>query len=457
MSDELRKHILEGRCLPYTDDLEDGLPFFRGSIREDMTVYADMALGRLREFEAQDKAWAGPEYRAALEALKLAAIDKARTDKELAEAVRTLMDALPTWTLTDGRRCRRYLAALGFEGKDADRRPSGDPANEDAIRHMIDRMAELATGRAYPDTLDLMCGLPFYHASIHRDMHTFASRLFNDARATEDPAMQPLVWAAIELRRASLNDVSDIERMERLDAVLAALPPQDHDRRLRVRVYQASLGNRVAQLDVACASVTRAVWSAGLGEPITLDREHTRAALGWLAVAASADGYEPLTGEISKPKRYLEPSYGSVMHGRKLVDHVRKHDPLQEGEGAPRHGDERKREVIRLVGGFVEEELAAGWLQSSVDYLRRAVEEGTFIGIEMDGRMMYPAFQLKDAMTVLGVREALAELPIRDQWLRLEWFLERHLGLGGQNALEALMDGRRDKVLNAARYASLDK
>src|SRR4051812_27472639 len=88
------------------------------------------------------------------------------------------------------------------------------------------------------------------------------------------------------------------------------------------------------------------------------------------------------------------------------------------------------RWLIKMVGGAVEEELSADRLQIPVEQLRKHGEDGDLIALEIDGRTVYPAFQMKDAMTVLTVRETLAVLPLRNQWRRTEWFLTHPLGLG---------------------------
>jgi hypothetical protein len=55
-----------------------------------------------------------------------------------------------------------------------------------------------------------------------------------------------------------------------------------------------------------------------------------------------------------------------------------------------------------------------------VEQLRQHAKAGDLLAVEFDGGTGFPAFQLKDAVTVLTIREALAVLSISDQWFRLE-------------------------------------
>ena len=96
---------------------------------------------------------------------------------------------------------------------------------------------------------------------------------------------------------------------------------------------------------------------------------------------------------------------------------------------------------------MLEEELVADWLDMSLSELRRTCEAGDLIAVDMDGRTVYPAFQLKNAMTVLNVREILAVMPIKAPWMRLEWFLTPDSALDGDTPWEALRAGRREANL----------
>ncbi|MPR06178.1 hypothetical protein [Microvirga tunisiensis] len=119
-------------------------------------------------------------------------------------------------------------------------------------------------------------------------------------------------------------------------------------------------------------------------------------------------------------------------------------------------GEAAKREILRLAGGYLEEELAAEWLGVSVDHLHRSVEEGTWIAVEMDGRLVVPACMMRDSMTVLILREILAVMPIRSPWMRLEWLVRPDNALGGLSPMEAIRDCREKEVRELARSHGAD-
>ena len=122
-------------------------------------------------------------------------------------------------------------------------------------------------------------------------------------------------------------------------------------------------------------------------------------------------------------------------------------------DDAIQHRDvaEYKRWLIRKAGGVVEEDMVADWLGMSLLELRRYTEGGELIAVDMDGRTVYPAFQLKNPKTVLDVREILSVMPIKAPWMRLEWFLTPDGVLDGDTPWEALRAGRREVVLDCAR------
>jgi hypothetical protein len=119
-------------------------------------------------------------------------------------------------------------------------------------------------------------------------------------------------------------------------------------------------------------------------------------------------------------------------------------------------GDIVKNELLRRAGGYLEEELAANWLGMTTEELRRHVEAGDLLAVSFDGRLLVPAFQLGNSMTLLRTREILAEMPIRSLWRRLEWWLTPDDALSGQTPLEAFQRGREAEVLEIARSHGAD-
>jgi hypothetical protein len=119
-------------------------------------------------------------------------------------------------------------------------------------------------------------------------------------------------------------------------------------------------------------------------------------------------------------------------------------------------GDIVKNELLRRAGGYLEEELAANWLGMTTEELRQRAEAGDLLAVSFDGRLLVPAFQLRNSMTLLRSREILAELPIRSPWRRLEWWLTSNDALGGQTHLEAFQRGREAEVREIARSHGAD-
>ncbi|MPR06208.1 hypothetical protein [Microvirga tunisiensis] len=118
--------------------------------------------------------------------------------------------------------------------------------------------------------------------------------------------------------------------------------------------------------------------------------------------------------------------------------------------------DAIKNEILRRAGGYLEEALAADWLCMDVAELRQHVEAGDLLAVEWDGRLVVPAFQLRNSMTVLRVREILAMMPIRAPWMRLEWFVTPDDALGGLTPFEAFQAGREAEVRELARGHGAD-
>jgi len=114
-------------------------------------------------------------------------------------------------------------------------------------------------------------------------------------------------------------------------------------------------------------------------------------------------------------------------------------------------GDIVKNELLRRAGGYLEEELAANWLGMSAEELREHAGAGDLLAVSFDGRLLVPAFQLRNSMTLLRIREILAEMPTRSPWRRLEWWLTPDVALGEQTPLEAFQRGREAEVREIAR------
>ena len=261
-----------------------------------------------------------------------------------------------------------------------------------------------------------------------------------------------------------LNDLEDSDVVgaklaQRIDMLMLALPEDDREGRLRCSVYRAALGQRASMITLACNAATALAASAETSpEPTLVDLTLAWAALGWLAALAADDAFVPLS-DHPRPER-LESSVDTALwHGRAIVRFLSGEAPpkvlLRQNyrDDAIQHRDvaEYKQWLIRKAGGVLEEDLVADWLGMSLPELRRYTEAGDLIAVDMDGRTVYPAFQLKNATTVLNVRKILSVMPIRAPWMRLEWFLTPDSVLDGDTPWEALRAGRREVVLDCAR------
>ncbi|WP_162003635.1 hypothetical protein, partial [Microvirga tunisiensis] len=119
-------------------------------------------------------------------------------------------------------------------------------------------------------------------------------------------------------------------------------------------------------------------------------------------------------------------------------------------------GEAGRHETLRLAGGYLEEPLAAEWLGTSVDDLRRDVETGAWIAVEIDGRLVVPACMMRDSVTVQILRRILAVMPIRSPWMRLDWLVRPSEELGGLSPMEAIRDCREAEVRDLARSHGAD-
>jgi hypothetical protein len=114
-------------------------------------------------------------------------------------------------------------------------------------------------------------------------------------------------------------------------------------------------------------------------------------------------------------------------------------------------GERRKKELVAWAGGLLDEEQAAARLGASVAELRERTGIGSLIAVLFEGRRGYPACQFNECGTVPGLEMTLCPMPIRSDWMRLEWLLTPDSALDDETPLEALRAGRREAVLDCAR------
>jgi len=119
-------------------------------------------------------------------------------------------------------------------------------------------------------------------------------------------------------------------------------------------------------------------------------------------------------------------------------------------------GAVRKAELLQQAGGV----FGSGEAASVLGITRQAVEKrrkaGTIIAVPAGDDFRYPACQFDANGMVPGLDAILREMPIRSNWMRLEWLLTADDALGGASPLDALRLGRKAEVLEVARSHGAD-
>ena len=311
------------------------------------------------------------------------------------------------------------------------------------IRAYNTRQGHILAGRALPSADELLRLMPFFEDSIREDVLEWAKGEIARLERLDPPERRALLPFQGLLNDLEDSDVVGAKLAQRIDMLMLALPEDDHEGRLRCSVYRAALGQRASMISLACNAATALAASAETSpEPTLVDFTLAWAALGWLAALATDDAFVPLS-DHPRPER-LESSVDTALwHGRAIVRFLSGEAPpkvlLRQNyrDNAIQHRDvaERKQWLIRKAGGVLEEDLVADWLDMSLPELRRYTEAGDLIAVDMDGRTVYPAFQLKNATTVLNVRKILSVMPIKAPWMRLEWFLTPDSALDGDTPM----------------------
>jgi hypothetical protein len=350
MSRERQKNILAGREIPTAAELEAGFPFYKDSIREDMNVWAESMLQR--KPEEPDSGWDCTRYPVALRSLRDGATDGLKTNESLVEIVLQVVDALPPWSLADHRRCRVYLRLLRTQPtpQDEERRQTlSGVADADAGRHAPrvhannldrhldpttmqtndppERMRDILAGKAWPEAIELLGGMPFFKGSLHEDMRHYAGRLLGGierdgySRDDWDEYEGSIIHQARRLRKAASNEAStqwDFRPI--VERLLFTFPTGYHEGLLRCSYYRAALGVRWAQVDMASTAVSLALVSAESGSPSESDYQLIATALGWLAELAADD---LALVRQSKPICCDAPEDTARHYGQILVDFMR--------------------------------------------------------------------------------------------------------------------------------------
>jgi len=450
------QEIVTGRVFPSVDELLRLLPFFKDSLEHDMIGFGGRILKRIKD-EGGDTL--GDLGQAAMRLREAAHSDEA-TPKDLADCVRVLRLCLPEDDKDDQLRCQIYRAALGVRAAQSVVAAEAAAAllaatrgklmtDPDAEAHHV-RVSEILTGDTLPSAYGLLNLLPFYQGDIRQDMVAYCEWAISDIDSgsdIDDPSGRIRAAAARLRQDAADTSVRDDELSRAVHALMLALP---EDYRGRCLCYLAALGERSAQTALATSAAADILTLASnTSSASPWDRLLAQAALGWLTVLAAGSVSDPLTG-AGRPERLRTPVDTALVHGRRIVEWLA-------GTGARvAAADGIKRDLLRRAGGYLELDLAADWLRIDVERLRRHAEAGDIIGVDIDGRTVVPAFQIKDDMTIIIVREILSVMPIKAGWMRLEWLLTPDDALGGLTPLEALRAGREAEVRELARSHGAD-
>jgi hypothetical protein len=114
-------------------------------------------------------------------------------------------------------------------------------------------------------------------------------------------------------------------------------------------------------------------------------------------------------------------------------------------------GEVRKAELVELTGGLYMPSYVAAILKIPEQLVEKRRKTGELIAVETEEGYRYPACQFTPDGIVTGLSEVLTVMPIRHDWMRLEWFLVPDDALEGISPLEALRAGRLQDVLDIAR------
>lgn len=114
-------------------------------------------------------------------------------------------------------------------------------------------------------------------------------------------------------------------------------------------------------------------------------------------------------------------------------------------------GDVRKAELTEMAGGLLTPQAAASLLSIPEQLVEERHKAGEIIAVRAVEDYGYTACQFGPDGMVPGLSDALAAMPMRADWMRLEWLLVPDDALDGISPLEALRAGRIDEVMDVAR------
>jgi hypothetical protein len=101
-------------------------------------------------------------------------------------------------------------------------------------------------------------------------------------------------------------------------------------------------------------------------------------------------------------------------------------------------GERRKRELIEMAGGLYTLPEIASLLNISEQLVDERRKAGEIIAVRSGEGYGYPACQFGPDGMIQGLTEALAIMPLRADWMRLEWLLVANDALDGFPQLRLL-------------------
>ena len=111
----------------------------------------------------------------------------------------------------------------------------------------------------------------------------------------------------------------------------------------------------------------------------------------------------------------------------------------------------RKTELVEMAGGLYPLPQVASLLNVSEEAVEDQHKAGMLIAVRSKGKYGYPACQFTSDGIVEGLAVILEAIPMRANWMRLEWLLVPDDALEGLSPLEVLKEGRIDDVIDVAR------
>lgn len=106
-----------------------------------------------------------------------------------------------------------------------------------------------------------------------------------------------------------------------------------------------------------------------------------------------------------------------------------------------------KRDMLQLEGGV----LSADEFASRIDIPAAAFETQPLLWLDIDGKRVYPTFQIVDGGLLPGISTVVEAFAIDEPWMRVNFMLTGDARLGGKRPVDALREGHISEVIEAAQ------